>query len=237
MPDVRGRRMASFTEADGRPVSTATMKRLEDEGAAMGISKLMMMENAGSAVARTVIDCSGGKKRMRVLLIAGTGNNGGDVFAAARHLAYYHGMFSLDTIVLGSREDVRSPEAASNLKILEQIHSVRLNFIDSIENLSILQRKLSASNIVVVGIFGTGFHGEPRDLQKTAIEMVNRTVGPTKISVDLPSGMEADSGRSDYAVKSEITITMHRPKKGMIANTTAKSACGRLLVANIGLPL
>ncbi len=58
----------------------------------------------------------------------------------------------------------------------------------------------------------------------------------TKVSVDLPSGMEADTGNFEVAVMSDYTITMDSPKIGMFANDKSRKACGMILVANIGLP-
>ncbi|HZW57811.1 MAG TPA: NAD(P)H-hydrate epimerase [Nitrososphaerales archaeon] len=224
-------------QADLKPISASAMRRVEDKGTSLGISKIMMMENAANSIAHAVLDIAKpSAKRKRILLIAGTGNNGGDVFAAARHLAYYRGKFALDVIVVGDPAHIKSDEALTNFNIIKRIPSISINYIDSISKLHLLRRKLEQSQVAVVGVFGTGFHDEPRELQRRVIELINSVHRTKKISVDLPSGMEADSGRCDFAVRSDMTVTMHRPKKGMLANSIAKKVCGRLIIANIGLP-
>jgi hydroxyethylthiazole kinase-like uncharacterized protein yjeF len=202
----------------------------EDLGVRIGVSRLMMMENAGSAISRFISESD----ETNVVFVAGTGNNGGDAFVAARHLAYWEN-FKIAVALVGNETDIHAEEALANWKILRNIHSIRLMEINSLEKMSLLMKEINECQIIVCAIFGTGFRGKPRELQSKAIEMINSS-DSTKISVDLPSGMEADSGNYEITVLSDYTITMDSPKIGMFANDKSRKACGRIVVANIGVP-
>ena len=215
-------------------VSVEEISNIEEEGVKLGISKLLMMENAGNAVAGLVSDLNDGG-RARVCLLAGTGNNGGDIFVAARHLSFWADRFKITLFLIGTEFDIHSREARRNWRILENIPEVRRIRIESLDDILMIKNSLKNCDIAVIGLFGTGFKGVPRDLALNVIQVINGFKGPTKISVDLPSGMEADSGEYRDAIRSDFTITMHAPKKGFLLDS-AKQICGKVLIANIGLP-
>ena len=231
------------------PVTRQEMRTIEERGAILGISRLLMMENAGSSVA-DFIAClksdqsagpvAGGQLREetkeKILLVAGTGNNGGDTFVAARHLAFRSNDFNITIILVGNSSDIKAEEASYNWNVVKKISSIQTSEVGCESELPILEDRLKEASVAVVGIFGTGFSGSPRDLQRRVIELINASRGCKVISVDLPSGLEADSGDFDTAVRSDYTITMHAPKIGMIRNERAKQICGRILIANIGIP-
>jgi hydroxyethylthiazole kinase-like uncharacterized protein yjeF len=224
-----------LSAADMPALSTAQMRQKEDDGVSIGVSKLMMMENAGNAVARFVFDLfSQRQSKPRICLVAGTGNNGGDVFVAARHLSYWSDRFDVELILIGKEFEIRAEEASTNWRILKNTKSVTLKEISAVEEMPDFNSSLAKADLLVVGIFGTGFKGEPRELQKQVIQTIN-SYAVKKVSVDLPSGMEADSGEHRFAVRSDYTISMHAPKLGMLKEDT-KQICGQVLVANIGLP-
>jgi NAD(P)H-hydrate epimerase len=230
-----------------QPLTPQALKRLEDKGESIGISRLMMMENAGSAVASVALKEllkksslsrrveEGGK--LKIVCIAGTGNNGGDVFAAARHLAYWQKVLQITLFLVGDPEKIKAPEAKTNWEILAQIPAIKIIPIRSSSELLTLRQALRNANTVIVGIFGTGFHGEPEGIHKDVIETINETESlTTKISVDIPSGLNAKTGKGIHVVKSDITVTMHAPKVGMLKDRTSLRQCGKIIVANIGLP-
>ena len=212
-------------------ITVQKMIERENLGVSIGISRLMMMENAGNAISRFIKDT----ENTKVLFVAGTGNNGGDAFVAARHLAYWEN-FNVTLALIGNGSDIHAEEALTNWKILKKIPRVRLLGLDSLEKMSLLKKEVEEPQIIVAAIFGTGFKGKPRELQSGAINMINSSKAK-KISVDLPSGMEADSGNYEIAVLSDYTISMDSPKIGMLANDKSRKACGKILVANIGVPL
>ena len=212
-------------------ITVQKMIERENLGVSIGISRLMMMENAGNAISRFISDSG----KTNVLLVAGTGNNGGDAFVAARHVAYGESI-NITLALIGYESDIRAGEALTNWKILKKIPKVRLLELDSLEKMALLKKEVEETQIIVAAIFGTGFKGKPRELQSRAIDMINSSKA-TKISVDIPSGMEADSGNYEITVLSDYTITMDSPKIGMLANDKSRKACGKILVANIGVPL
>lgn len=213
-------------------ISSKEMTTREDAGVGLGISKLLMMENAGSAISHFIVESFG--NNLNVLVVAGTGNNGGDAFVAARHLAFRKD-FRITLALIGKETDIRQQEALTNWNILKRIQTVNVLEIDIVEKIGMLEVEASKCDVIIGAIFGTGFRGSPRVLQAKVIELVNTSKAP-KVSVDIPSGMEADSGDFETAVKSDYTITMDSPKIGMFASEKSRKTCGEILVANIGLP-
>jgi hydroxyethylthiazole kinase-like uncharacterized protein yjeF len=234
---------SGFNKASFRPGVTLTeMKEIEDSGEKLGISKLMMMENAGSNIARFLIQNldlfrQDTNRKLRVIFVAGVGNNGGDAFVAARQLAYWKESFDTAVILIGNPAQIRVGEAKTNYSILEKISQIKLILAESEPVLSQVEKLITSAEIMVVGIFGTGFKGEPRELQSKVIQLINENSKAIKISIDIPSGMEADSGNWKTAVSSDYTITMHAPKKGMNRDEVTRRLCGEILIANIGVPL
>ncbi|HKW05852.1 MAG TPA: NAD(P)H-hydrate epimerase [Nitrososphaerales archaeon] len=216
-------------------ISTFQMARLEERGERLGVSKLVMMENAGAGIARLLYERyrESNPKVTRVLIIAGTGNNGGDAFVAARHLMYWK--YRVKVILLGGEEKIHSPEALTNWKIVKGIRQIGRAVIKNEADLPTLDRDLRRARILIISIFGTGFKGKPRRLQLRAISLINKTHNVFKLSVDIPSGMDADNGNSTYSVTSDATVTMHAMKNGM-RSPSARQKCGEILVQNIGLP-
>ncbi len=235
------------------PVTTKAMRESEEEGVKLGISKLIMMENAGSALANFVVSWALDSRphleleaatlpaltpKVSVLIIAGTGNNGGDAFVAARHLSYFRSLFDLTVVLLGTHSDIRSEEASINWKILSGIHSVERIELNLDERVPEIRDIIALSSVLVVGIFGTGFKGRPRELQEKVITAINQRDKERSfcVSADIPSGMDADTGACEYSVDSDATVTMHAPKVGMFASGESRRKCGRIITANIGLP-
>ena len=228
-----------------RPASALEMREIEDRAVSIGVSRILMMENAGANLARFAIAKLDEKKAQaqaskptHIVLVAGTGNNGGDVFVAARHLMFWLEKSQVSVLLIGAEEQIVAQEASANWKILKQIGADIIQ-IRGDKELPLLEEKIRGSDVIVVGIFGTGFKGRPRELQARVIELINSDSARegTKISVDVPSGMEADTGAFEVVVKSDFTITMGAPKKGLASSERAKEASGEVLVANIGVPV
>jgi hydroxyethylthiazole kinase-like uncharacterized protein yjeF len=221
-----------------KPITSGEMKLLEEKGQRIGISKLVMMENAGSAIStfvhQLVSNSHSDSKKLKIVLVSGTGNNGGDTFVAARHLAYWENN-DIVVLLVGNQNEIRTDEARTNWEIMLQIPKIKLVVIDDLAKIDMVDAHTRDAVVIIVGIFGTGFKGLPRELQLKVIERVNSFEGLIKISVDVPSGMEADSGVHDYSIKSNYTVTMHAPKVGMLTSG-AREVTGEIIQANIGLP-
>jgi NAD(P)H-hydrate epimerase len=189
----------------------------------LGIKRLVLMENAGAAVARAV------KERIstgKVVIIAGKGNNGGDAFVAARHLSGY----DVRVILLGRKEEIKTPEALKNWNALENTSIPLTQVVDS----NVLDRKLiENADIIIDGIFGTGVRGKIRELESTAIDLIN-TSGAFVISVDVPSGLDPDGGKFERSVKAGLTLTFHKMKEGL-TTLDAKKYAGEIRVVDIGI--
>jgi hydroxyethylthiazole kinase-like uncharacterized protein yjeF len=220
-----------------KALSSKEMRGVEQRGVDLGLSKLCMMENAGASIAKFVYakfrDNEGTR---RVVLVGGTGNNGGDVFVAARHLAFWKRYFQISLFLVGEEEGIRADEARTNWEILKRCEQVMITVLNTEKKVQKLEKELSSAHAIVVGIFGTGFKGSPRPLQSKIIETINDFQRADVVSVDLPSGLDADTGSYEIAVVSDYTITMHAPKVGMLSEAGRK-ICGNILIANIGIPV
>jgi len=207
-------------------LSAEEMTAIEWNAEHLGVSRLMMMENAGQAVAAEIMKRQ--KGLFSAAVFAGLGGNGGDGFVVARHLAAHYR--SVHVIVLGDPSTIRSQEAAMNWRILEKMrHSVRISVArDSTELPSVTE------DVVVDALLGTGATGPPRPPIPQALELMNKLAG-FKVAVDLPSGIDPDTGEptTETAFRADVTITFHRPKLGLLK---AKTFVGRLVVADIGIP-
>lgn len=191
-----------------RIISAEEMQALDSNCKYFGLLPLQLMENAGAALAREVMARGSGK---RIKIVAGRGNNGGDAFVAARHLA------GLDVTVylLGRSRDISTEEAKRNWKILEKLDYDLQEIKDSSD------MSLGNCDLIVDAVFGTGARGSVKGLEATAIDAIN-TSGRPVISVDVPSGLGTNK-----VVRADIVVTFHRPKPNMT---------GDVVVADIGIP-
>lgn len=214
-----------------RLVSAKEMTRIEESALrALGISLEELMERAGKAVAeaaKALLKEASGK---RAVILAGKGNNGGDSIVAARLLKGQG--FSVSLFALWPKEEL-SPEARSALLKAEQggLKPVLLHK----ENLDELEKELLRADLAIDGIFGFGFRGKAQGLVAEVIERLNNSKKPV-LSIDIPSGVEADTGSvHGPAVRASTTISFTLPKIGLLVFPGAEFA-GRLQVADIGIP-
>jgi len=207
------------------------MREIEEQAERMGVSRLLLMECAGKGVSDFLKRKFGSLSGMRVAVICGIGNNGGDGFVAARHLAAYGARVRV--FLLGKREEIRTPEAKRNWEILERmVESVELVQLPDRDFWERLEESLGWE-IVVDAIFGTGIRGDLPEPFLTVIQKMNSS-GAFRLSVDVPSGLDPASGEvRGAAVRADATVTMHRMKPGLLARP---DLTGELEVVNIGIP-
>ncbi len=206
-------------------ITVKQMMQIEENGHQMGFFRQLMMENAGAATARFLVEKYQDIAARKVAVFAGLGNNGGDAMVVARHLAGYGCRPSV--ILLGSPDKIKTEEARSNWKILEQMDSVDLLFTSDPA-----QVRLDAE-IIVDGIIGTGITGKVREPYATAIDIINKS-GAFKLAVDIPTGLDPDTGSAaDKCVRADATITYHKMKIGM---PKRPDMCGTIVVEKIGIP-
>jgi len=213
-------------------VNSEQMRKLEQRSAEAGISVDMLMENAGLAVAEEVRKLRGGSVAgCPILILVGPGNNGGDGLVAARHLYDWDAELSLYFYK-------RRTEGDKNLKLLEE-RGLSFTDAESDQGFVALADALSTSEIVIDALFGTG---KLRPLQGAVKELLDRVKRFREgcpnlmvVSVDLPSGLDADTGAVDEACPfADVTITLGYPKVGMF-NFPGAERVGRLIVAPIGI--
>ena len=204
------------------------MMQIEENGHQMGFSKKFMMENAGAATAKRLVEKFVDVKSKKVLVFAGLGNNGGDGLVIARHLAGYGS--SITVFLLGEPNNIRSEECSWNWNLLEKMKSIKLLTDGNLEHLN----NLDKFDIIVDGILGTGISGEIREPHASAITFINKS-NAFKVAVDVPSGVDPDTGNKNLPyVKADMTVTFHRMKVGMPKRT---DVCGEIYVEKIGIPL
>ena len=204
------------------------MMQIEENGHQMGFLRKFMMENAGAAATKILVEKFGDVKSKNVLVFAGLGNNGGDGLVIARHLAGYGS--SVTVFLLGEPDNIRSEECSWNWNLLEKMKSIKLLTGGNFE----LLNNLDKFDIIIDGILGTGISGEIREPHASAIEFINGKAWAGVVAVDVPSGLNPDTGEANkICVNAKMTVTFHRMKVGM---PKRKDVCGEIFVEKIGIP-
>jgi len=204
------------------------MMQIEENGHQMGFSRKFMMENAGAATVKRLVEKFGDVKSKNVLVFAGLGNNGGDGLVIARHLVGYGA--SVTVCLLGESDNIRSEECSWNWNLLEKMKSVKLLAGGNLGDLNNLE-----FDLIIDGILGTGISGEIREPHASAITFINKSNKLGVVAIDVPSGLNPDTGETNQVcVRANITVTFHRMKVGMQKRT---DVCGEIFVEKIGIPL
>ena len=207
-------------------ITVKQMMQIEENGHQMGFLRKFMMENAGAASVKRLIEKFGDITSKNILVFAGLGNNGGDGLVIARHLAGYGS--TVTVFLLGEPDNIRSEECSWNWNLLEEMKSVKLLTGGNLDYLND-----SEFDIIIDGILGTGISGEIREPQASTITFINKS-NAFKLAVDVPSGVDPDTGNKNSPhVVVDITVTFHRMKIGM---PKAKDVCGEIFAEKIGIP-
>lgn len=206
------------------------MKAIDINCKYLGLSPLQLMENAGAAIARSIRERLGSGK---ILFVAGRGNNGGDAFVAARHLAGTPG-YIVRVILLGKARDIGTEEAFQNYSLLKFSRAQVLEINGSHQLLA--SEWFLEADLLVDAVFGTGVRGKIKEPESTAIDLINREgkAGKSVIAVDIPSGLDPDGRDFEKAVYADLTVTFHRMKTGLLAEE-AKKHTGTVKVVEIGI--
>lgn len=175
------------------------------------------------------------KKSERILVLAGRGNNGGDGFVMARRLHFFG--FQVEVIAVGPSDGWQN-EAEMNRKAVEHLADERLSIryfsADNRDAFESLPPSLTRADWIVDALLGTGVHGAPRPPIDRIISMVNASGKPV-FAVDIPSGLDGDSGTAPgEAIRARITCTLAAVKKGLVLDS-ASAWVGRLELGDIGV--
>jgi hydroxyethylthiazole kinase-like uncharacterized protein yjeF len=213
-------------------VTAEEMRHIDRMAGELGVTTEMLMENAGRAVAEEVRKAAGSVVGKRVLVLVGPGNNGGDGLVAGRYLSDW----GAEVVIYLCAQ---RPSADKNLALVMErgLALFKAWEDDAFRNLGSL---LGSSEVVVDAVLGTG---KSRSLEGVFKEVLGRLVefkatkpDVTIVAVDIPSGLDADSGAADpncpYA---DITVTLGYPKVGLY-NFPGAERAGKVVVADIGIP-
>jgi len=238
--DLEGLALRWASSAALAPIGAEAMTGADRRAQALGVPGILLMENAGTAVAaaaRALAAQTGRLDRGPFLVFCGPGNNGGDGFVAARLLAR-HG-HRVVAVLVGSEPRPSTPDAARNWDRLESEDLVERIHTRVARDVAILGQSVEKAGLVVDSLLGTGVRGPLRDPIRTAVETIQRAraAGIPILAVDTPTAVDLTSGElSDPVVRAHVTVTFHRPKAGLLTRRGA-AAAGRVLVAPIGIPL
>ena len=193
-----------------------------------GLPTLLLMENAGNAVAQEALKILSNKPG-KVAIFCGKGNNGGDGFCAGRHLLSQG--IKPDFFLIGQKSAVAGA-ARVNLDILlklkQKVFEITPRNIHSI--------RTAKYSLIIDALLGVGIKGQVRGIFSDIIALINSA--PAKVlSVDLPSGLDTDSGKAlGCCVKADKTVTFIAKKSAMLKNQSRRY-CGKIVVTGLGAPL
>ena len=207
------------------------MQRIDDAAiGTFGIPRLLLMDHAGLAVAREAA-VRVKHSSDHILICCGTGYNGGDGLAAARHL---HARGHSLRIAVAGRLDRLREEPAAYAKMVQAL-GLSLAECPDVESLKCLEGWWADSALIIDALLGLGVQGAVREPIASLIARMNRSGKPI-LAVDLPSGLDGDTGRPQgLAVKAAATVTFGRPKQGCVVGDGPAYA-GSLVVDPITIP-
>jgi len=192
----------------------------------LGIPRLLLMEHAGLAVARcarTLLP----RPTQPIMICCGSGFNGGDGLAAARHL--HNGGYRLHLLLTTRRDELRG-EPALYATMLERL-GLSLRTVTASE----LPEEMAACGLIIDALLGIGVHGPVREPMRSFIRRMNAARKPI-VAVDVPSGLDADTGAvHGVAVKATCTVTFGLPKHGCFIHH-GPAHVGSLRLDSISLP-
>ena len=208
-------------------VTAAEMRKIDQDTIdGIGIPGIVLMETAGSEIVRAIEHHYPTAHRFGIFV--GKGNNGGDGLVIARQLAHVGREVH---IFLVSPPDSFTGEARTNLDIA---YNLGLRIEETFTDVSTYVRNFRC-DLLVDAIFGTGLHSDVREPISTIISEINKLSIPI-LAVDLPSGLDADTGRPlGICVQADRTVTIGLPKRGLLLQPGVELA-GQLEIVDIGFP-
>lgn len=198
-----------------------------------GIPGVVLMENAGRGAAGVAVEMLCAAEGKLVAIFCGKGNNGGDGFVIARHL---HNLGARARLVLAFDPEKAGPETDWGINFAIA-RNMRLPFIIAESRAGQDDAALLArgSDLIVDALLGTGLSGEVREPYMALIRLINAADKPV-LAVDIPSGLDADTGQVlRAAVRATRTATFVMPKAGFFL-TDGPAHIGRLHIIDIGVP-
>jgi len=208
------------------------MQRIDQEAIeTIGIPRLLLMDQAGLALAGAIQSLLPASPGEEILICCGSGYNGGDGLAAARHLERQG---YRPSVVLATRVDQLREEPATFAKIARGL-GIPILELESEHHCHLVDEALARTRAVVDALLGIGVRGTVRPLYAQLIQRINRAGKPV-VSADVPSGLDADTGSIlGAAIKATITVCFGLAKQGCLTGQGPVHS-GRVLVDPISLP-
>ncbi|MDA0769350.1 MAG: NAD(P)H-hydrate dehydratase [Chloroflexi bacterium] len=215
-----------------RIVTADQMRLIEDRSEAAGVSKDALMEMAGLEVAKRIRHFMSPLYGKSVLVLVGSGNNGGDGLVVARHMQKWGAR--VQVYICGKRP---TPDPKLTL-----VHDLGIPVISESDDdgLKALSELLACSHVVVDSVLGTGRARPIESPLKEILESVTMakaaSLGMLVLALDLPTGVDADTGAADPgSLVADVTVSLGYPKVGHFGYEAAQQV-GRLDVVDIGIP-
>jgi NAD(P)H-hydrate epimerase len=195
-------------------ISEVEMKVLDRNSEYFGVPTAQLMENAGKGVAECVRGIVKDTKK-NILVLCGTGNNGGDGFVAARYLTQY---YTVTVFLAGT--DIKTEIA---LKNFQKLQPYEVKIYSSLQD---VDRLLADNDVLIDALLGTGLAGELKEPYLSLVKKIHGVQKKVMVSVDVPTGLG-----SSQVITPDYTVTFHDVKEGMDQKNSGKIQC-----VDIGIP-
>ncbi|WP_124101004.1 NAD(P)H-hydrate dehydratase [Ruminococcus sp. Marseille-P6503] len=206
-------------------LTPAQMREAEQASVRLGKGLDELMDNSGERLARRIASVSRRLMKRSAVILAGSGNNGGDGFKAAAYLEQ-QGILPVVVLCCGAPATELSRAAFEGMPEKTAVLDINDERVGGI---------ISCAGIIADCVFGTGFHGELSEKLGRLFSRINE-LSAFRIACDIPSGVNSLNGQvSAGAFRADETVTFHRKKTGMFFSP-AKEYCGKIITADIGIP-
>lgn len=223
----------SYWKGETMKVATAEQMQELDRKAieAYRIPGIVLMENAGRGATEVISNTFPDLQKMKIAIVAGKGNNGGDGFVIARYLL--NRRISVKVYLLADSKGLRG-DAETNFQIFQRMKGEVIS-IPSSKDYQKMKKELEKFDLLIDAIFGTGLDAEVRGYYREVIDHLNTLQKPI-VAIDIPSGLDANTGKPfGTAVRASLTITFGLPKIGHVISP-GLDYVGKLKLVDIGLP-
>ena len=218
-------------------VTAQQMKTAEEKADCKGITFSAMMDNAGAACCRQIARIVGGIQNLRdkaFVVLCGRGNNGGDGIVLAQRILENGGavlcvfVSDLPSSVTARENYTKYCANGGNGELPAAIYTHREDAV---------KKALTSCDVIIDCVFGTGFSGELEPKISSLFRFINNSCDALKISVDVPSGINASTGEiAESAIRPDVTLMLGAAKKGLLSHP-AFDNCGDLVLLDIGIPV
>ncbi|HIZ55544.1 MAG TPA: NAD(P)H-hydrate dehydratase [Firmicutes bacterium] len=204
----------------------------------IGMPEELLMENAAQALLHAMkprlAQIQSGAKELQTVILAGTGNNGGDGIALARQMQAEG--FAVRLLLVPEPGQLTGA-AAAHLAFYQKAGYSLLSLSDLSEEAAVqaVEEAIQAADVIVDALLGIGMHGQPRGFYADVIRLINNAPRALVFAIDLPSGVAADQANVSLAVCADVTLTIQCPKPSAFLYP-ARSFYGEVEIVEIGIP-